>query len=95
VEVLPDRFDRDGRRIDGDDRGIGGRWKGKGIAGAFGNKEMVEKLVGDLGDVVDGRKSWKDLLREVVEGVGGSGAGKREGDDGDDDEVVARRRRRR
>jgi hypothetical protein len=61
VEDLPDRFDRDGRRIDGDkDRGAGG------------SGEMVERLAHDFGDVIDGRKSWKDLLGSFGE-LGGGG----------------------
>jgi hypothetical protein len=47
--ILPDRFDRDGRPVNGT-RG-GGR-----------ETEMVERIVHDFGDVVDGRKSWRDLL---------------------------------
>jgi len=69
VEVLPDRFDRDGRPLDRS-RGAGG-----------GQKEMVERIVHDFGDVVDGRKSWRDLLSgfmsEAAGGSGGSGEEKR------------------
>lgn len=28
---------------------------------------MVEKLVGGFGEVMDGRKTWKDLLKGFVE----------------------------
>lgn len=65
IEVLPDRFDRDGRPIDGS-RG-----------GAGGETEMVERVVRDFGDVVDGRKSWKDLLADLVGNIGGDGDGRR------------------
>lgn len=42
---------------------------------------MIEKIMHDFGDVVDGRKSWKDLLGGLMEGgglgaaLGGSGVG--------------------
>jgi len=61
IEELPPRFDRDGRRIDGD-RDIGGG----------GSGEMVERLAHDFGDIIDGRKSWKDLLSTFGE-LGGGG----------------------
>lgn len=58
VENLPDRFDRDGRPLNRD-----------------GNREseMVERVVRDFGDVVDGRKSWKDLLGDLVQAGRGEG----------------------
>ena len=37
-----------------------------------GGQEMVERLARDFGDVVDGRKTWRDLLRGFVEEAGGS-----------------------
>lgn len=41
---------------------------------------MVERIARDFTDVVDGRKSWKDLLNSFVEHTGaaeafGSGSG--------------------
>jgi hypothetical protein len=39
---------------------------------------MVEKLVRDVGDIVDGKKSWKDLLRGLGDDAGsGSDTGRR------------------
>jgi len=61
--VLPDRFDRDGRQID---RGKGG-----------GEQEMVERLVHGFGDVIDGRQSWKALLKGFWDESGGLGGGDR------------------
>ena len=59
--MLPDRFDKHGRLIERDDsRGGGG-----------GQSEMIEKLTRDFGDVVDGRKSWRDLLGDVLGDTGG------------------------
>lgn len=60
VEVLPDRFDRDGRPIERDADG--------------GEQEMVEKLTRDFGDVVAGKKSFKDLLLGVVSDFGSTGS---------------------
>jgi hypothetical protein len=37
--------------------------------------EMVERVVRDVGDVVEGRKSWKDLLAGFVEQAGGAASG--------------------
>lgn len=34
---------------------------------------MVERIARDFTDVVDGRKSWKDLLHTFVEQAGGTG----------------------
>jgi hypothetical protein len=64
VEVLPDRFDRDGRPID--KRG------GGGLEG-----EMVEKMVHDFEDVLDGRKSWKGLLKGFFDEAESAGHGRR------------------
>lgn len=78
--MLPDRFDEDGRPIERS-RGRGGvREKERG---GGGQTEMVERIARDFGDVVDGRKSWRDLLGGLMEGVSGAG-----GEDG------GRRRRR-
>lgn len=35
--------------------------------------EMVERVVRDFGDVVEGRKSWKDLLAGFIGEAGGQG----------------------
>ncbi|KAG9244753.1 hypothetical protein BJ878DRAFT_420735 [Calycina marina] len=59
VEVLPDRFDHHGRPIARIEQGPGGQ------------QEMVEKLTGNLEDVLGGRKTWRDLLGEVVGEVRG------------------------
>ncbi|PBP19994.1 hypothetical protein BUE80_DR009189 [Diplocarpon rosae] len=73
VEVLPDRFDRDGRPLDKYGNSYRSKPKDGSLAGLVGNlgqggqQEMVEKLVGGFGEVMEGRKSWKDLLRGVVE----------------------------
>ncbi|RDW91095.1 hypothetical protein BP5796_02260 [Coleophoma crateriformis] len=63
TEVLPDRFDRDGRPLH--DRGFGGS--------SGGGNEMVERLVIGFGDVIEGRSSWKDLLRGVLDEDGSGG----------------------
>ena len=54
--VLPDRFDRDARPLDRS-RGPLDRSRGGG-----GQTEMVERIMHDVGDVVEGRKTWRDLL---------------------------------
>jgi hypothetical protein len=44
---------------------------------------MVERFARDFGDVIEGRKSWKDMLRSFVEEAGaaaspgGSDSGRR------------------
>jgi hypothetical protein len=58
VEVLPDRFDKDGRPLD---------------RSGGAEQEMVERVVRDFGDVVDGRKTWRDLIGGLVADVGDSG----------------------
>jgi hypothetical protein len=35
---------------------------------------MVERFTRDIGDVIEGRKSWKDMLRAFVEEAGGGGS---------------------
>jgi len=85
IEELPPRFDKHGRPIDGT-RSAGGRG---------GQGEMVEKLVHDFGDVVDGRKSWKDLLGGLMEGGGLGGALGGGGGSGSDVREGSSRRRRR
>jgi len=34
---------------------------------------MVERVVRDFGEVIEGRKTWKDLLRGFIEEAGASG----------------------
>ncbi|KAG9238435.1 hypothetical protein BJ875DRAFT_48530 [Amylocarpus encephaloides] len=68
TEVLPDRFDDNGRPLDRE-RGFGG---GGGAQG-----DMVEKLAHDFLDVMDGRKGWKDILGEFVKGAQRGGGGRR------------------
>lgn len=62
IEVLPDRFDDDGRPIERDrDR------ERSNLAKEFGGgNEMVEKVVRGVGEVVEGRKTWGQLLRGLV-----------------------------
>ena len=57
---------------------------------------MVERIMNDFGAVVDGRKSWKDMLGGFMEGgglsaLGGAGGG---GGSGSDRESKSRRKRR-
>ncbi len=59
VEVLPDRFDKDGRPLDANGHVIPKE------------TEMVERIVHDFEDVVEGRQSWKSLLRGFFEEAGG------------------------
>lgn len=55
---------------------------------------MVEKLVHDFGDVVDGRKSWKDLLGGLMDGGGlGAALGGSGGGSGSDRESSRRKKR--
>jgi hypothetical protein len=63
--VLPDRFDEDGRPLDGS-----GHVYPK-------EQEMVERIVHDFGDVIEGRQSWRSLLRGFFEEAGGGGSGRR------------------
>lgn len=62
-----------------------------GGEGGSGQKEMVEKLAGDFGDVMEGRKTWKDLLRGFVEEAAGAGGSS----SGSERESSSRRRRER
>lgn len=39
-----------------------------------GHQEMVERIAKDFTEVIDGRKSWKDLLRGLVEQTGAAEA---------------------
>lgn len=54
MEVLPDRFDREGRPLNGHGH-------------SNSETEMVERIVHDFEDVLDGRQSWKSLLRGLFE----------------------------
>lgn len=36
---------------------------------------MVERIVRDVGDMVGGKKTWKDLLRGIVDDAGSAGSG--------------------
>lgn len=54
--MLPDRFDGEGRKIE--------RGDGHGGGGAT---DVVERLAAEFGDVVEGKKSWKALLKTVGE----------------------------
>lgn len=66
--------------------------------GGGGSHEMVEKWAKDFGDVIEGKKSWKDLLRGFVEeagGLGGAGGSRESLDDGDGGDRGGGRRRRR
>jgi len=65
VEVLPDRFDKDGRPLDSH-----GHVQPKEI-------EMVERIVHDFEDVIEGRQSWRSLLRGFFEKGGGSDGSRR------------------
>lgn len=56
---------------------------------------MVEKLAGDFGDVMEGRKTWKDLLRGFVEEAGGAGGRSESGSDRERERGGSGRRRRR
>jgi hypothetical protein len=48
---------------------------GSGSGGGGGHEmEMVQRVVRDVGDVVEGRKSWKDLLAGFVEQASGAGS---------------------
>jgi len=110
VEVLPDRFDRQGRPFSPrDGRGLDrrlharhgdfeyrprhpGGWAMRGgwrIAGT--DPEVVERMVGQVTDVIDGRGSWLGLLGDVIGGLQEGGS---EGD-GDSEVGDARTRRRR
>lgn len=39
--------------------------------------EMVEKLIGGFGEVVEGRKTWRELLGGLMEGGELGGGGRR------------------
>jgi hypothetical protein len=122
VEVLPDRFDKDGRPLDRygnvwqsgrsgsgwrtssfrsrDGRVRGGmasyrsdRDRDRDGGGGARSSEMVERVVRDVGDVVEGRKSWKDLLAGFVEQAGGAASAIENGSASASPERRRRRRR--
>jgi hypothetical protein len=73
IEVLPDRFDAYGRPIESTYRSRS-RSRSRGPGNRHGDDdfpsgqtEMVERFVRDFSNVVDGRGSWKDLLRPLFE----------------------------
>ena len=51
---------------------------------------MVERLVQDFTGVLDGKKTWKDMLKGLTEGVGGAGEIRE-----DDSDLGTSRRKRR
>jgi len=64
VEVLPDRFDKYGRPIDETRGGP--------------EQEIVERLAHQFTDVLDGRASWKDLVKVFLDdGARGEGGASR------------------
>lgn len=84
IEDLPDRFDSSGRPLSSaepdagwtsrsgqfrrkpqrtGDWDVGGRWH---IGGT--DKEVVERMAGNLRDVVDGRMSWLGLVSGMMDG---------------------------
>ena len=65
VEVLPDRFDKDGRPLDAN-----GHVNPK-------ETEMVERIVHDFEDAIEGRQSWRSLLQGFFEEAGGGGGRRR------------------
>jgi len=62
VELLPDRFDKDGRLLDAN-----GHAKPK-------ETEIVERIVHDFENVIEGKQSWRSLLRGFFEEAGGGGS---------------------
>lgn len=65
MEVLPDRFDKDGRPLDAN-----GHVNPK-------ETEMVERIVHDFEDAIEGRQSWRSLLQGFFEEAGGGGGRRR------------------
>jgi hypothetical protein len=95
VEMLPDRFDEEGRPLDREGNEFS---RTRGSVRGGGQQEMVEKLTRDFGDVVSGKKTWKDMLRGVVEDLGsatGSMGGSSESAERDGSSSERRRRRHR
>jgi len=75
-----------GNRDRDEDGGLGGL-----LGGGGGQTEMVEKLATGFGEVMEGRKTWKDLLRGFVEDAGSAGGSP----SGSDRGSSSRRRRER
>jgi len=98
TEFLPDRFDSQGRPLDRGNAAPNPFSQINVLFGSSGGRggegEMVERLVQDFTGVLDGRKSWKDMLRGLAEGVRGSGGGgKGERDDYGEGGNSSRRKR--
>lgn len=55
---------------------------------------MVERLSRDFGDLIEGRKTWKDMLMGFVEEAGRGGIGGSEGSGGGSRSPERRRHRR-
>ncbi len=62
VEVLPDRFDREGRPLDEN---------GNVVPPQPREVEMVERIFHDFEDVIEGRQTWRSLLRVFFEEADG------------------------
>ncbi|KAH8820845.1 hypothetical protein F5884DRAFT_62436 [Xylogone sp. PMI_703] len=71
VEVLPDRFDEDGRPLDSPTYGRRSRSTGP----ARGSDDMVQKIARSFTDVMDGKASWKDLLKTFLEDLPNDSSG--------------------
>lgn len=85
VEVLPDRFDTQGRPVGGGGTSGAMRWRqgafesrprnGKGLhsSGAWAvggtDGDVVQKIASDIEGVISGQSSWKSLLKDVVGAV--------------------------
>jgi len=99
VEVLPDRFDEDGRPLDrygnSFSRSRSRSKGGGGVGGGDKQTEMVERLASDFGDVMQGRKTWKDLLAELLSDHTGALTGSDGGGGSKDSGSPSRRERRR
>jgi hypothetical protein len=69
IEILPDRFDKDGRPLDR--YGMPFRTKNRGLEVGEEEgvgQEMVERFTREIGDVMEGKKSWVALLRDIIQG---------------------------
>ena len=92
VEVLPARFDKEGRPLSRDRSGS----RERDIAKEFGGgNEMVERVVRGVGEVVAGKQTWSDLLMGFVKD-GGLAGGSTRGSvaDFEDEERESRRERK-
>lgn len=111
VEVLPDRFDSEGRPL-----GSAGamRWRqgafetrlrhGNGwhSSGAWAvggtDEDMVQRVAGDIENMISGQGSWKSLLKDVVgivQEVQQGGQSRRIEDTDEEEDRHGRQRRRR